>query len=348
MTQDKKKVLIIDSNPSGADEIKRLLKKDASRFIFYTAEPSLLALDAIYSEPPDLVVINQPLEGDRWKELCSRIKADIVFGHLPIMLILQSFGHGLEIDWENTPVDDYLQKPLDHNEIRSRISLIFARAARVRDANPLTRLPGNHSIMREIQAWIDSESPFAVGYVDLDYFKSYNDKYGFLRGDEIIKMTARLLTNSVRKLDSVEAFVGHVGGDDFVFIVSPDRLDGVCQEVIRNFDLIVGDFYDEEDKIRGYIDATNRKGKKECFAIMSVSIAVVTNEYRPIRHIGKLSAIAAEIKKRVKSMQGSNYVKDLRGSKGNEGHTPLLQLKRYGCVEEEKRTEHPEPIGRCS
>jgi hypothetical protein len=119
----------------------------------------------------------------------------------------------------------------------------------------------------------------------------------------------------MRKVDSPEAFVGHVGGDDFVFIVSPDQLDGACTEVIRNFDLITGNFYDEEDRIRGYIDSTNRKGEDERFPIISLSIAVVTNEYRPITHIGEVSAIAAQVKKRVKSMEGSKYLKDLRGSK---------------------------------
>jgi len=316
MTQGGKRVLIFDKDPSGAKDIRRLLEQGGSRLICSTAKSVLPALDKIYSEPPDLIIVNQSLEGEEWKDLCSRIKADTVLGHLPIVLILQPVEHDLEIDWEDTPVDDYLQRPLDPDEIRSRISLTVTRAARVRDANPLTGLPGNYSIMKEIQARIDGESPFAVGYVDLDYFKSYNDKYGFLRGDEIIKMTARLLTNSVRKLDSPETFVGHVGGDDFVFVVPLDRLDSVCQEVIGNFDLIVGDFYDEEDRIRGYIEATNRKGKEERFAIMSVSIAVITNEYRPITHIGQVSAISAEVKKRLKSMEGSNYMKDLRGSKG--------------------------------
>ena len=322
MTQDRKRVLIIDSDSSSADEIKRLLEEDEGRFIFYTAESSLLGLDTIYSEFPDLIIVNQALEGDGWKDLCSRIKADRALGHLPIVLILKQFGDDLFIDWEDMPVDEYLQKPFDPKELRSRISLAFGRAVRVRDANPLTGLPGNYSIMREIQAQIDGEAFFAVGYVDLDHFKSYNDKYGFLRGDEVIKMTARLLTNSVRKLDSHEVFVGHVGGDDFIFIVPHDRLDSVCREIIGNFDLIVGNFYDEEDRASGYIDSINRKGQKERFPIVSISIAVVTNEYKPIKHIGQVSAIAAEVKKRAKSIQGSNYVKDLRGSGEDVGHEP--------------------------
>ena len=315
MTQNKKRILIVDGNLADTQEIKRLLKTDGGHFIVYTAESPLHAIDTIYSEPPDLVIIDHSLGADAGGDLCRRIKSDTVFGHLPIILLLDTAGRSADINWEKTPVDDYLRKPLDPKEIQSRISLAFARAARVGDANPLTRLPGNHSIMKEIQGQIDSGFPFAIAYVDLDHFKSYNDRYGFLRGDQILKMTARLLTNAIRKLGSPEAFVGHVGGDDFVFIVSPDQSDDACTEVIRNFDLIIGSFYDEEDRICGYIDSTNRKGEKERFPIISLSIAVVTNEYRPIKHIGAASAIAAEVKKRVKSMEGSKYLKDLRGSK---------------------------------
>ncbi|MBN1841788.1 MAG: diguanylate cyclase [Deltaproteobacteria bacterium] len=313
MTHGSKKILIIARDSSDEDEIRSLLEGQGEPFLIHTAESSLQALDMIYSAPPNLVIINQSLHEEGWKDLCKRIKADTVFGHLPIVLVLQDSGEDFEIDWEDLPVDDYLQKPLIAGEIRSRVSMVFARTARMRDANPLTNLPGNYSIMTQIQGRIDSGSPFVVAYVDLDHFKSYNDRYGFLRGDEILKMTAHLLTNSVRKLDSPDAFVGHVGGDDFVFIVPPDRLDDVCQEIIGNFDLIVENFYDEGDRTRGCIDSTNRKGEKERFPFVSISIAVVTNEHRPIKHIGQVSAIAAEVKKHAKSMEGSNYYKDMRG-----------------------------------
>ena len=315
MPQNKKRILLVDRNSAGTQAIERLLKADGGNFIVYTADSPLHAIDTIYSEPPDLVVIDHSVGADEGGDLCRRIKSDTVFGHLPIILLLDTTSHSTDIKWENTPADDYLRKPLDPKEIQSRISLAFARATRVGDANPLTRLPGNHSIMKEIQGKIDSGLPFAVAYVDLDNFKSYNDRYGFVRGDDILKMTARLLTNSIRQLDSTQAFVGHVGGDDFVFIVSPDQLDGACTEVIRNFDVIIGNFYDEEDRICGYIESTNRKGENERFPIISLSIAVVTNEYRPIIHIGQVSAIVAEVKKRVKSMEGSKYLKDMRGSK---------------------------------
>jgi diguanylate cyclase (GGDEF)-like protein len=315
MTQGETRLLIIDNDPSSVDEIKQFLDQAGGRFIFNRAESSVQAVDAIYSDPPDIILISQSLKGETWKDLCKTIKADTIFGYLPIVLILQPAQHDRPIDWEDVPADDYLEKPINPNELGTRISLNLMRTARVRDINPLTRLPGNYTIIKEIQERIDSGSLFTIGYVDLDNFKSFNDRYGFLRGDEVIKVTARLVTNSVRKLHTLDAFVGHIGGDDFVFIVPPDRLDDVCQEVIGNFDLIVGDFYDEGDRTRGYIESTNRKGQKEQFPIVPISIAVVTNEYRPIKHIGEVSSIAAEVKNRVKSMPGSNYVKDLRGSK---------------------------------
>jgi diguanylate cyclase (GGDEF)-like protein len=315
MTQGETRLLIIDNDPSSVEEIKGFLDQAGGRFIFNRAESSLQAVDAIYSDPPDIILISQSLKGETWKDLCKTIKADTIFGYLPIVLILQPTQHDRPIDWEDVPADDYLEKPINPNELGTRISLNLMRTARVRDINPLTRLPGNYTIIKEIQERIDSGSLFTIGYVDLDNFKSFNDRYGFLRGDEVIKVTARLVTNSVRKLHTLDAFVGHIGGDDFVFIVPPDRLDDVCQEVIGNFDLIVGDFYDEGDRTRGYIESTNRKGQKEQFPIVPISIAVVTNEYRPIKHIGEVSSIAAEVKNRVKSMPGSNYVKDLRGSK---------------------------------
>jgi diguanylate cyclase (GGDEF)-like protein len=311
--QDIKKVLIISNGSALQDEMRGLFAAQEDVYAVQTAESSLQALDRIYSDPPDLVMLDQDMPEDGWQEFCQRMKADMVFGHFPIVLVLGSERHS-DLIWENIPIDDYLCRPLDGDEAMRRVSLIFARAARVRDANPLTGLPGNYSIMKQIQSRINSGQHFEVAYVDLDNFKSLNDRYGFLRGDEIIKITARLLTNSVRKSDSPEAFVGHVGGDDFVFIVPPRQMDRVCREIISNFDLVVSNFYDEEDRARRAIVSTNRKGEIETFPFVSVSIAIVTNERRPIKHIGEVSAIAAEVKKLVKSMPGSNYHRDLRGS----------------------------------
>jgi len=126
-------------------------------------------------------------------------------------------------------------------------------------------------------------------------------------------VACRILTTVVGELAGADGFVGHVGGDDFVFMSRPDSIDAICQTVIKRFDLVIPDFYDRDDRLKGYIDSVDRRGNKEQFPIMSLSMAVVTNERIPIAHPGDVSRIASELKKQAKAIKGSAYVKDVRG-----------------------------------
>ncbi|MBI3815683.1 MAG: response regulator [Nitrospinae bacterium] len=311
MSESKKRILIIDDDPPTAEFIQNTLK--GKGYLAYYTEDSKNALDIIYNEPPDLIIIDIEMPSIKGDDLCRQLKGDTVYGHLPVILLIPSEFGWSKINWDSIPADDYIIKPVNPDDLNLRVSLSFSRSARELDANPLTRLPGNNSIMKEGQKRIDLGKKFALAYIDLDNFKPYNDKYGFSRGDEILRMTARVVTNAVRDMNHPDKFVGHVGGDDFVFIVPADFVEGVCEQVIKYFDLLITTFYDEEDRVRGYMDSVNRKGEKERFPIMTVSIAVVTNEKRNINHLGEASAIAADLKKYAKSLKGSKYVKDLRG-----------------------------------
>ena len=151
-----------------------------------------------------------------------------------------------------------------------------------------------------------------MAYLDIDNFKSFNDRYGYARGDEVLVVTCRILTTVVSELAGTDGFVGHVGGDDFVFMSAPSAIDAICQTLIKRFDLVIPDFYDPEDRQAGFIDSVDRRGNHERFPIMSLSIAVVTNEHRDISHPGDVSKIASELKKVAKSRPGSVYVKDNR------------------------------------
>lgn len=312
MTESKKRILIIDDELQTAELIQNSLNERG--YLAYYTEDSRNALDVIYNEPPDLIIIDIEMPSIKGDELCLKLKGDTVYGHLPVILLIPSGFVWDKINWDAVPADDYIIKPVNADDLNLRVSLSFSRAARELDANPLTRLPGNNSIIKEGQKRIDSGKGFALAYIDLDNFKPYNDKYGFSRGDEILRMTARVVTNAVRELNRPDTFVGHVGGDDFVFIVPPHLVEGICGQIIKYFDLLITTFYDEEDRVRGYMDSINRKGEKERFQIMTISIAVVTNEKRKINHLGEVSAIAADLKKYAKSLKGSKYVKDLRGN----------------------------------
>jgi len=205
-----------------------------------------------------------------------------------------------DINWGSLGVDDYITISYRPEDVVHRVRLCLSRLAHSLDANPFTRLPGNITILLETTARIQSKQPFALAYIDIDNFKSFNDRYGYGHGEDVLIVACRILTTVVGELAGAEGFVGHVGGDDFVFMSHPDNIDAIFQTVIKRFDLVIPDFYDWNDRLKGYIDSVDRCGNNEQFPIMSLSIAVVTNELIPITHPGDVSKIASELKKRAK------------------------------------------------
>ena len=181
--------------------------------------------------------------------------------------------------------------------------------------NPLTNLPGNRAIEQEINKCIQSNKIFSVLYLDLDNFKVYNDNYGYKKGDNIIDFTSDLLKEAVKEKGNKDDFVGHIGGDDFVIITTPQKDTILSQYIIDNFDKRVINFFNEQHQKKGYITAINRQGMECKVPLTSISIAIVSNENREINNHIKVSDIAAEVKKRAKKEEGSIFVKDKRKDK---------------------------------
>lgn len=180
------------------------------------------------------------------------------------------------------------------------------------DASPLTRLPGNIAIERALNDRLRVGEKFALCYVDLDNFKAYNDRYGYANGSEIIKATGEILYNGCRTHGRVEDFVGHIGGDDFVMITSPELVSAICEAIITDFDRMISVYYNPEDLARGYIEAVDRYGTPRQFPIMTLSIAVVSDDKRQISSPQEIAQVASEIKDFVKALPGSNYLVDRR------------------------------------
>jgi len=216
------------------------------------------------------------------------------------------------IDGIEAGVDDYMVKPFSPDELLARIKMILRRTVRSLDASPLTHLPGNTSIMEEIQLSIDSGKTFAVGYADLDKFKVYNDVYGFEKGDEVIKEIARILIKVVREKAGSEAFVGHIGGDDFVYITDDAVTEEISNKIIDEFDNKVPSFYNDTDSKAGYILGKDRQGKEQKFGLLSVSIGIVSNVTQKITHVAQIGEIGAELKTFAKSFDESKWVRDKR------------------------------------
>lgn len=180
------------------------------------------------------------------------------------------------------------------------------------DASPLTRLPGNIAIEQVLKGKMLHDEKFALCYIDLDDFKAYNDKYGYARGSDLIKLAGEIIYRAKAECGDVDDFVGHIGGDDFVLITSPDNVEPVCQAIIDAFDSAVPGLYDQDDRARGYIEGTDRYGVTRRFPLMSISIAVVSDARRNFTTPLEIAQVATEIKDYVKTLPGSNYLIDRR------------------------------------
>jgi diguanylate cyclase (GGDEF)-like protein len=180
------------------------------------------------------------------------------------------------------------------------------------DTSPLTRLPGGISIEKKMQERIASGEPTAFCLVDIDNFKIYNDYYGYGKGNELIKATAKIILDAVATFGTTDDFIGHIGGDDFVIITKPDLYENMCSTITAHFDKSVLDHYDDKIRKRGYIIWANRKGEEVSFPITSLSIAAVTNTKRDFTNYLQFGEIAAEVKQHAKSIPGSICVVDRR------------------------------------
>lgn len=305
----RERILTIDDDLDILDVLNLTLSE---HFDVIQASNGQEGLALLKGKTPDLIICDYMMPVMNGKEFCKILKKDILLQHIPIIMLtgkgeVKDMVVGIEAG-----ADDYIVKPFEPSALLARIRMILRRTIRSLDANALTHLPGNTSIMEEFQACIDSNRTFAIGYVDLDKFKVYNDKYGFEKGDEVIRETARFLIKVVKEKAGPDTFIGHIGGDDFVFITNDSQMDKVCEKIIAGFDKLTPQFYNEDDRKAGYIIGKDRLGNKIKAGLLSVSIGIVSNVTQKITHVAQISEIGAELKKYAKSFPESNFVRDQR------------------------------------
>lgn len=196
------------------------------------------------------------------------------------------------------------------------ISALKKMKEKAENANPLTKLPGNNIIREEVEKRIRAGKKFVAIHVDLDNFKSYNDRYGIAKGDEVIKFTSQALQDALKLKGNSDDFLGHEGGDDFFIITSTDKAEDVAHEVISEFEARIGDFYSPEDFKAGFIMELDRRGEFVKFPIMTISLAGVTNQFKAILNYAELTNIAVTVKHQVKQQMRSIFLLDRRKGVG--------------------------------
>jgi len=310
MPQPVKRILVADDDPDLRDILRSVL--EPAGFAVTEAEDGARALDAIHQRPPDLLILDYMMPQVTGPEVCRQLKQDMLLRHVPIIMLTGKSELQDKVDGIDAGADDYLVKPFEPAELLARVRMVLRRTSTDLEANPLTRLPGNVSIQRELERRIASGEAYAVCYLDLDRFKAFNDHYGFKRGDEVIQRTAGLLLRAVKAHGTPADFVGHIGGDDFIAITTEDRADALCQAIIAAFDAMAPQLYDAEDRARGHLLHTDRRGQQVKVPLLSISIAVVTNEGGTVTHPGQIARIGAELKAYAKQFDRSLYVKERR------------------------------------
>ena len=305
------RILIVDDDADIARILRFRLEKKGYDCVL--ARNGLEALEMLDTTHPDLVLLDVMMPQMDGFTACREIRRRNAWARIPVIMLTAKGDTSDKVNGISEGADDYVVKPFEFDELLARIQMILRRTLENMSANPLTGLPGNHVISRQIEAAIASGEPFAACYADLDHFKAYNDEYGFEAGDQVIKGLAEHLVAVVRE-QARSAFVGHIGGDDFFYLADIDSYETCCRELIQRFDACIPSYYTDEHRQRGYIETVNRQGEPVRFPIMTLSIGVVTTTQRAFTDAKQVSNRAAEMKKYAKGIEGSVYRVDRRGS----------------------------------
>ena len=301
-------IFIIDEDQTLINTLKEKFKTEKKyNFKIIKTKDLEVALKNI----PALIIINED-SIDNIVSLTEKIRGDEDNNITPIIVISSNKEKSHRIRILNNSIEYLIGKPIDNDylyyTIKNIIRLIYVN----RKVSPLTGLPGNVQIHAEIKKRLIKKEKFSILYMDLDNFKAYNDIYGFLKGDEIIKYTARIILTNVHAEEDEGSFVGHIGGDDFVAIVGDIDYEYLCQNIIAEFDEGLREYFNDEDIKRGYLEVPNRKNEMEQFPLTSISVGVVEATPGRFYNLLEIGEIGAQVKHLAKTVMGSTYIIDRR------------------------------------
>jgi diguanylate cyclase (GGDEF)-like protein len=303
-------ILVVDDDADIVRFVEMNLRLEGYRVLI--ARDGLEALEMVAAEVPDLVLLDVMIPGVDGVEVTRRLRADSRTSTLPVIMLTAKTMTADRVLGLTTGADDYIIKPFDTLELVARVKSTLRRNAEARAVSPLTSLPGNVRIEDEIAGRVSSGSPFAVAYLDLDNFKAFNDAHGFLRGDQVILLLATALRRAVVGANP-PAFIGHVGGDDFVLVCRPEQVEDLSFAAVEYFDDKSPALHDAADVARGYLEVVDRKGVMRDYPLVSVSVGIATSERRRFDDYREVVLVATEMKGVAKGEIGSAIAVDRRG-----------------------------------
>ena len=327
MQEKTKKILIISSD----ENLKKVLNFcfDGWGYEVFLHDSPVNDINQIKKISPDAIVVDVYSASKTHLQIVSTIKDDLITAFIPIITLINKRQLREQLLHLKQGVDDYLIKPPDPLDLRVRIEMAIKRAQYSFFTTPLTGLPGGRLIEEALNVRLSKNSTFSFGYIDIDNFKYFNDVYGYVKGDRIIMQTAYILYTIIRKFGNKDDFIGHIGGDDFVFITSLDKSIAFCQNFICMFDNIIPFHYTPADRERGFIVARDRNKKVRKADLVSVSVALINKRNSgEFRSIVEINEKVTEIKHYLKEIPGSKFMADRRENPGQELQDPSIYQKK--------------------
>ena len=303
-------VLIVDDEKSLRDALEMTFSREGYTVLQAGDGPE--ALETARAQLPDVVLLDVMMPGMDGYEVCKRLRSHYRTRHIPVILLTAKGTEEDKLEGLQGGANDYMLKPWNKRELVTRVHNHLEWAKTQKAVNPLTGLPGGVSILAERQRRLDDGKPFSQLVLDIDYFKAYNDRYGFARGDVAISRVAEILAKVVDEDGHADNFVGHIGGDDFVVLCPPEVGEALAERLKETLEKEMPLLYEEEDRKQGYVRVRNRRHEFENFPLMSVTIALAANTDIEGMHLAQLDDALAELKTLGKGMQGSVVVSERR------------------------------------
>jgi len=304
-------LIVVDDDVDIAHFVEVNLKLQGYEVLL--AHDGATALGMIQEHQPALAIVDLMMPNIDGIELTRRLRANPLTAPMPIIMLTARGQTADKVLGLTAGADDYLVKPFDTLELIARVRSTLRRNQEYREISPLTGLPGNMRILREIADRVRGGSDYAVCHIDIDRFKSVNDAYGFARGDEFISALARSLHRAVVAVGLPPAFLGHIGGDDFIVVCHPDQVRQLTERAVVDFEVAADALYDQADAARGYLELIKRTGEIQRANLVTLSIGVAqSTDSRRYRDPREVVAVASEMKTVAKTQPGSYVAVDRR------------------------------------
>lgn len=324
--QEPAKILVADDEPN-IRRILGFLLEEAGYEVVVAADGGEV-LDLVVGERPDLVLLDVMMPGLDGFAVLEQIRQLRGHARLPVIMLTARSESASRVRGIKSGANDYVAKPFEQEELLARVANMLETARAQREANPLTGLPGNHAIEREMSRRLAGPTPFAAMYLDIDRFKRFNDHYGYARGDVAIEHVALAIDAVIDRHGEREDFVGHVGGDDFLILCATERAEAIADAVVAEFEHTRDLLHDPEDVARGYLEITTRTGDRIEAPLITLTVALITDVRARYAHPVAVSDALAELKRHGKRQPGSVVVKERRQSEPTGSPILLDDLHR--------------------